>query len=325
MRRWRPVLAAAIGAGAALLAAHAIGDALAQAPPSAFGGARPPAPAGLMGWIIEQQAAFYRQLSLAVRGVRAGDRTAFATLVGVSFLYGVFHAAGPGHGKAVISSYIVATGETIRRGLVLATLSSLLQAFTAIALVGFLAAILGATARTMGQVVNWIEIAAYSLIIVIGLRLLWSKSRAFLARLASWRTGRPVAGMACDDDCAHLPAAEQVARIRSWREALAVIVSVGLRPCTGAILVLVFALSQGIVHAGVAATFAMAAGTALTVAAIAALASGAKALAVRLASARAGATTLVLSAAEVAAALLVALFGAALLTGYLAVERMMPF
>ena len=319
-----------IAGAAALIAACAIllvglGDALAQAPPSAFGGARPPAPTGLVGWIIEQQAAFYRQLSAAVRGVRSGDRTAFATLVGVSFLYGVFHAAGPGHGKAVISSYIVATGETMRRGLVLAALSSLLQAFTAIALVGFLAAVLGATARTMGQVVNWIEIVAYALIVVIGLRLLWSKGRAFAARFASWRSGRPVAGMACDDNCTHLPAAEQVARIRSWREALAVIVSVGLRPCTGAILVLVFALSQGIVHAGIAATFAMAAGTALTVAAIAALASGAKALAVRLASARAGSITLLLSAVEVAAALLVVLFGAALLTGYLAVERMMPF
>jgi ABC-type nickel/cobalt efflux system permease component RcnA len=309
-------------AGAALLA---IGDALAQGPPSAFGGARPPAPTGLFGWIMEQQAAFYRQLSLAVRGIRSGDRTAFGTLVGVSFLYGVFHAAGPGHGKAVISSYIVATGETVRRGLVLAALSSLVQAFTAIALVGILAAVLGATARTMGQVVNWIEIVAYALIVVIGLRLLWSKGRAFIARFASWRSGRPVAGMACDDTCAHLPAAEQVARIHSWREVLAVIVSVGLRPCTGAVLVLVFALSQGIVYAGIAATFAMAVGTALTVAAIAALASGAKVLAVRLAAARTGAITLALSAVEVAAALVVVLFGAALLTGHLVVERMMPF
>jgi nickel/cobalt exporter len=317
-------------AGAAILlvagvALFAIGDGLAQTPPSAFGGARPPAPTGLVGWIMEQQAAFYRQLSLAVRGIRNGDRAAFATLVGVSFLYGVFHAAGPGHGKAVISSYIVATGETVRRGLVLAALSSLVQALTAIALVGFLAAVLGATARTMGQVVNWIEIVAYALIVVIGLRLLWSKGRAFIARFVSWRSGRPVAGMACDDNCAHLPAAEQVARIHSWREALAVIVSVGLRPCTGAVLVLVFALSQGIVYAGIAATFAMAVGTALTVAAIAALASGAKVLAVRLASSRTGAITLALSAVEVAAALVVVLFGAALLTGYFVVERMMPF
>lgn len=321
----RAVNGAAMAALILMACAVAFDMAFAQGAPSAFGGARPPAPTGIFGWIIEQQAAFYRQLSMTVRSIRSGDRGAFATLVGLSFLYGVFHASGPGHGKAVISSYIVATGETIRRGVTLAALSSILQALTAIALVGFLAAILGATARTMGQVVNWIEIVAYALIIVIGLRLLWSKGGAFLTRFSSWRSGRPVAGLACDDNCAHLPAAEQVARIHSWREALAVIVSVGLRPCTGAVLVLVFAMSQGIVSAGIAATFAMAVGTAITVAAIAALASSVKALAVRLASARTGSVTLALSAVEVLAALVVVLFGAGLLAGYLVVERMMPF
>ncbi len=320
-RRAAAVLAAVIVVGGLL----ALAPALAQAPPSAFGGARPPAPGGPFGWIIEQQAQFYRQLSAAVRGIRTGQAGAFWTLVGLSFLYGVFHAAGPGHGKAVISSYIVANGATIRRGVALAALSSLVQALTAIALVGFLAAILGVTARTMSRVVNWVEIVAYGLIIVIGLRLTWQKGRAFLARFASWRLNRPVAGMGCDDNCVHLPAAEQVARIQSWREALAVILSVGLRPCTGAVLILVFALSQGIVQAGVAATFAMAVGTAITVAAIAALASGAKGLAVRLAAARTGMATLALSAAELAAAGVVVFFGIGLLTGYLVVERMMPF
>ena len=66
-------------------------------------------------------------------------------------------------------------------------------------------------------------------------------------------------------------------------------------------------------------------GTAITVAAIAALASGAKQLAVRLASARTGTVTLLLSALEVLAALIVVLFGLALTTGYLVLERMMPF
>lgn len=324
MRPSRRIAAVAAVAGLATCALL-VDPSLAQAPPSAFGGARPPAPSGFFGWIIEQQALFYRQLSAAVRGIRAGHAGAFSTLVGLSFLYGVFHAAGPGHGKAVISSYIVATGETVRRGVMLAALSSLVQALTAIALVGFLAAILGVTARTMSQVVNWIELAAYGLIIAIGLRLVWQKGRAFLARLAAFRGARPVAGLGCDDTCVHLPAAEQVARIHSWREALGIILSVGLRPCTGAVLVLVFAMSQGIVQAGVVATFAMALGTAITVALIAAIASGAKELAVRLAAARPGAGTIVMSALEVAAAVVVVLFGVGLLTGYLVIERMMPF
>ncbi len=303
-----------------------IDPALAQAPRSAFGNAPPaPGPGGLVGWIIEQQAMFYRQLSGTVRAIRQGHSGAFATLVGLSFVYGVFHAAGPGHGKAVISSYIVATGETIRRGVMLAALSSLVQAITAVSLVGILALVLGATARTMGQVVNWIEILSYGLIAAIGLRLLWTKASAFWVRLQAWRHGRPVSGLGCDDTCVHLPAAEQVARISNWRETLAIVLSVGLRPCTGAVLVLVFSLAQGIVYAGVVSAFAMAVGTAITVAAIASIASGAKALAVRLASARPGALTVAMSLAEVVAALVVVLFGLALLAGYMAVERMGPF
>ncbi len=68
----------------------------------------------------------------------------------------------------------------------------------------------------------------------------------------------------------------------SWRKTLAVVLSVGVRPCTGAILVLVFAFAQGLFWAGVAATFAMALGTAITVAALASLALGSRELAVRL-------------------------------------------
>lgn len=323
----RTAVAIAVALAAAMIVVPLVLEpAFAQAPPSAFGGAaRAPANSGLFAMIIERQVLFYRQLTAAVGSIRAGNQGALATLVGLSFLYGIFHAAGPGHGKAVISSYIVASGETVRRGVTLAALSSLVQAVTAISLVGVLALVLGTTARTMTRVVDWIEIAAYGLIVLIGLRLLFAKGKAFAARFVSWRSGRPVAGMGCDDGCAHLPAAEQVARAHSWRETMAIVLGVGLRPCTGAVLVLVFAMAQGIVYAGVVSAFAMALGTAITVAAIATVAAGAKGLAVRLAASRTGLTTVLLSAAEVAAAVIVVLFGAGLLTGYLVMERTMPF
>ena len=64
---------------------------------------------------------------------------ALGLLAGLSFAYGVFHAAGPGHGKAVISSYLVATGEGFRRGVALSALAALAQALAAIALVGLFA------------------------------------------------------------------------------------------------------------------------------------------------------------------------------------------
>src|SRR5437763_4341916 len=148
-----------------------------------FGVPRPPAspsPAGgIMGWIFAKQAEFYRQFSGLIRAAKA-DGSAAWTLFGLSFVYGVFHAAGPGHGKAVISSYLVANDETWKRGIVLSFASALLQALVAIAIVGVAAALLNATKRTMDQAVWYIEFASYAVIALIGARLIWVKGGSFL-------------------------------------------------------------------------------------------------------------------------------------------------
>ena len=86
---------------------------------------------------------------------------------------------------------------------------------------------------------------------------------------------------------------------------------------------LVFALAQGLFWIGVASTFVMGLGTAITVAAIATLAVGARGLAGKLAKAKPGTGVIILRGLETAAALVIVLFGAALLTGYLASERLM--
>ena len=135
--------------------------------------------APFIGWILEKQAEFYRMLSGTIRAAKA-DGSAAWTLMGISFVYGIFHAAGPGHGKAVISSYLVANNETWRRGIALSFASAVLQALTAIVIVGIAAVLLGATAHVMGNTVRVIEMVSYALIILIGLRLLWVKGRAFL-------------------------------------------------------------------------------------------------------------------------------------------------
>src|SRR5471030_276824 len=161
-----------------LLVLGAIDVALAQ-PFGMTRGSAPPESGSLVGWIFAKQAEFYRMMSGTIRAAKA-DGSAAWTLMGISFAYGIFHAAGPGHGKAVISSYLVANDETWRRGIVLSFASALLQAFTAIAIVGIAAVLLGATAKAMGNTVRVIEIVSYALIIMIGLRLLWVKGRAFL-------------------------------------------------------------------------------------------------------------------------------------------------
>ena len=310
-----------------------------------FGVSRGPASpevGGFAGWILAKQAEFYRTLSGLIRAAKA-DGSAAYTLLGVSFLYGIFHAAGPGHGKAVISSYLVANDETWRRGIVLSFASAMLQAFTAVAVVGIAAALLGATAKTMGNTVRVIEIVSYALIMLIGLRLLWVKGRAFLRLLR----GRQHTHHTHDhghhhhdhghdhhhhhdheDDAsawshAHAPEPQELTGKHWLRRGLAAIVAVGLRPCSGAIIVLVFALAQGLFWIGVASTFVMGLGTAITVAAIATLAVGARGLADRFAKAKPGVGMLLLRGLETAAALVIVLFGAALLTGYIVNERLM--
>ena len=101
---------------------------------------------GITGWILAQQQSFDLLMREAVRAIRA-DASAFWSLVGLAFAYGVFHAAGPGHGKAVLAAYLIANERALKRGLIMAALAALLQAFVAIALVLGLTLLLGLTSR----------------------------------------------------------------------------------------------------------------------------------------------------------------------------------
>src|SRR3954452_24839324 len=192
------LLLLALAAGALLLG---VADAFAQNPFGAPKGLPPPVPPaeGITGWLLAKQAEFYRLLSGAIRNAKT-DGSAAWLLMGLSFAYGIFHAAGPGHGKAVISSYLVANDETWRRGIALSFASALVQALVAVAVVGVAAALLGATAKTMNNAVWWIEIASYLLIAAMGARLLWTKGGAFLAE---WRMLRAPKSMGAAATPAH--------------------------------------------------------------------------------------------------------------------------
>ena len=284
--------------------------------------------------------------------------------MGLSFLYGIFHAAGPGHGKAVISSYLVANDETWLRGVVLSFASALFQAIVAVAVVGIAAAVLNLTARRINSAVNAIETVSYALIVLIGLRLLWVKGRAFFVTLHRVRQpaldhqmavapscdcshhhghdhvhdhaphrrrdhGHTHPDHECDHASAwghgHAPEPRDLKGPGGWQRGLSAAVAVGLRPCSGAILVLVFVLAQGLFWIGIGSTFLMAFGTFFTVAAIATIAVWASGWARHFAGVRSGLGTLAMRAIEVGAALFITTFGLLLLGGYLVNERMIGF
>jgi nickel/cobalt transporter (NicO) family protein len=336
---------------AALIGAALLADAM---PAFAQGGPFGAAPgtassSGFTQWILAEQAQFYRALSSAVTASKTDGKAAFG-LAWLSFLYGIFHAAGPGHGKAVISSYLVADDATMKRGIVLSFAAAIAQAISAVTLVGIAALVLGATAKAMNDTVRYLELGAYGVIVLFGISLAWRKGRALLAALSNRREEHHaehhhhdhhhdhhhhdhghhdhghVHDHVHDEHCGHSHGPEpSELKGKGWlKRGLTAVIAVGLRPCSGAILVLVFALSQGIFAIGVAATFAMALGTAITVTAIALLAVWGKGIAIWLTKRPAGGATLLIYGVEVAAALTIVAFGALLFTGLMASERLFP-
>jgi nickel/cobalt exporter len=366
-RRIKHALVIGALAATAVLAADSLVHAVAAQTP--FGGPRPaadPQAGGLIGWLLAKQSEFYREMSSTIRAAKS-DGSAVWTLLAISFAYGIFHAAGPGHGKAVISSYLVANQETARRGVVLSFVSAMLQSLVAVLIVAIGAWLLNITARTMCGAEKVIAIASYALIAAFGARLVWTKGASFVRAL---QANRPMPGLALasasashshvghdhashahahhphdhshahhdhahgdhdhdhagdhvhDEHCGHShgPLPSELAGPGGWRRGIGAIFAVGLRPCSGAILVLVFALAQGLFWAGIAATFVMGLGTAITVASIAVLAVSARGVAGRLSGASDGSGALIMHGIEFGAAGLVLLFGVGLLTGYLFAE-----
>lgn len=294
---------------------------------------------GLIGWINAYQQDFYRSLTGALKSMRDGG-SGFWLLVGLSFAYGVFHAAGPGHGKAVISSYMLANEVELRRGVALSFASSALQALTAVAVMSAVFLLLRGTAVSMTDASRFLEIASYALVTGFGLWLLWRKGGPAIRSLLFGRPARSLSaahaghghhhhahdhhhhgpdGVCASCGHAHAPDPKLVSGEEfRWRDAWTAITAVGLRPCSGALIVLSFAFLNGLYAAGVLSVFAMAMGTAITVSVLATLAVTAKNWAVAFAGdGRIG--NRIHAAIEIAGALLVFLLGLALLTASLSI------
>ncbi len=291
-------------------------------------------------WIQTTQQNLHRSLAKAVRNLKnEGSLAAGWVLASLSFLYGIVHAAGPGHGKAVISSYVIANERTVRRGIILSFLAAGVQALTAVVIVGVLAVILNAAGLRIRALATWMETASYALIAIVGAWLLFSQLRRAIVPKSSshshdhhhdhdHRHGHDHGhhhdhdGDACCNH-GHMPLPDQLEGDLDIKKAAAIVLAVGIRPCTGALIVLVFALAQGIFLAGVGATFAMALGTAITVSALATLAVGSKAVALRLAGGQGVWANRISLAAGIGGSAFVLLLGAMLFYGSLGPAR--PF
>lgn len=308
----------------------------------------------LLAWINAGQQSFYRSLTAALVAMRQ-DPWALSALIGLSFAYGIFHAAGPGHGKAVISSYMIANEIELRRGVAISFISSLLQGFVAIALVGAAYLVLRGSGITMSVATRAMEIASFALVALFGAWLLFRKIRALKMRLVRAKNPTPATALAFEtpaaanplsrrgatglnfraieiddhehrgegeycDTCgvSHMPDPSMLrAENFSLREAWSAIVAVGLRPCSGAILVVSFSLLNGLYLGGVLSVLAMSIGTAITVTTLAILTVTAKDAVLRFAGPGSRTGRRLTHAIEIAGALFLLLMGLSLLAASL--------
>lgn len=248
------------------------------------------------GWIESKQRYFYDKMSKTLRKVRAGnDRQAAFLLMFFSFVYGVLHAAGPGHGKAVVSAWLLANEQQLRRGITIASMAAFIQALTAIVIVSTVLLFVQAAGTKARFIATSLEAFSFGLIALVGVFLIWrtlkSQFKAKQQNVADQHANHDrshnhmhhnhahgescptnlSAAASCDCGHAHMPTAQDVSGDWSWPKAVSLAFAVGIRPCSGAILVLLLSSTIGLYWVGVASAFAMAVGTGITVSAVAVL------------------------------------------------------
>ena len=267
---------------------------------------------------VQMQRDLHRELAVTMRALQASEGTTFWSLIGLGFFYGAFHAVGPGHGKVVISTYLATHESRLTRGITLSFLSSLAQGLTAILLVGGVALVAERSLRDSQSLGIGLEVVSYGLVMLIGLFLVWRSTRRLMT--AHRHSGHT----SCGCGHGHGPSAHQLETAHSFREYLAMILSIGMRPCSGAILVLVLAFALGQLPAGVAAVVAMSLGTGLSVSLLATLSVYARKGAFAFAAALETEGQSVARLADMAAilgGLLIIVFGGALLNASLSVSQ----
>ncbi|MDB6178234.1 hypothetical protein PAF17_12085 [Paracoccus sp. Z330] len=220
---------------------------------------------GFFWWAAERQREIQNAMAGALRSIQAGDPAALLGLCGLTFAYGFAHAIGPGHGKVLIGGAAFAGRARLLRLAFLTLAASIGQSLTAVILVLTGSGLIALSSR---QLIDFTEQAlaplSYAAVALIGLWLALRGGRAM------WRILAPANAQSCngpgDEHCGcghrHAPTLAEIGDIMSPREMLALVLSIALRPCTGALFLLVIAWRLQILPAGIIATFSMGLGTA---------------------------------------------------------------
>ncbi|HED3064719.1 TPA: nickel/cobalt transporter [Kluyvera ascorbata] len=227
-----------------------------------------------------------QQMSGLLKAVAENPTQAGGALLLFSFVYGVLHALGPGHGKVVITTWLATHPSKLKSSIGLTLAASLLQGLVAIGLVVVVLTLLQLPARQLHLSSFWLEKGSYALVGVLGLLLCWRALKKLRALLRKPKftafTPHHVHDQHCGCGHQHMLDPKQLERDEDWRARLVIVLSMGMRPCSGAIMVLLFSKVIGVFGWGVASALAMAAGTSITISSLALLVHAFRTLAVKL-------------------------------------------
>ncbi|WGE90058.1 nickel/cobalt transporter [Actinobacillus arthritidis] len=235
--------------------------------------------------VMEWQRAFNQQLSGSLSALAENSRQAGITLIVISFLYGVFHAVGPGHGKFILTSYLSLEKTELRQAMNISLLSALVQGLVAVCLVSIIIVMFTLSRHYFNLTLKWIERGSFLLMILFGfywcinaIRALRPKVKSIpkISRITAVNLQKNdkitplvqpslhIHAEHCGCGHQHLPSAEQMQRLNDWKSKWLIIMSIGARPCSGAILVLFLAYTLDLYWWGVLAALVMAIGTGMT-------------------------------------------------------------
>ena len=232
--------------------------------------------------VTEWQRLFNLALSSSLRDLQQNSQQAGLTLVLVSFLYGVFHAVGPGHGKFILTSYLSFEQTKLLQAVRITLISALVQGIVAISLVTIVVVIFTLSCNYFNLTLKWIERGSFVLMMIFGLYWCYQGVKHFYAKTGPMKkvTIKKISMVqpksplfvpqqhlhseSCGCGHKHLPNSREMAQAQDWKTTAMLILSIGLRPCSGAILVLFLAYTLDLYLWGVLSALMMAVGTGLT-------------------------------------------------------------
>ena len=231
--------------------------------------------------VSEWQREFNFALSGALNRLNENQQQAGLTLMAVSFIYGVFHAVGPGHGKFILTSYLSFEQTKLPQAVKITLLSALVQGLVAIGLVTVIVVIFTLSRSYFNLTLKWVERGSFAVMVLFGIYFCYQAYKAFFSQAKpkgftiknlQKNSGKSPLVMTPvhqhDEHCGcghkHLPSSSEIATATDWKSTLMLIFSIGLRPCSGAILVLFLAYTLDLYLWGVASALLMAVGTGLT-------------------------------------------------------------